>query len=156
MAEAENRLWEIPYVPPSLNRWHSMHWAARGRLVDEWSDFVWAFQHNPEKKIPTPQPWVYCAATMVFRTGAHRDLMNYDSVLWKIFADALQRHGVILDDDEHHFRRGKTTMKVDKKAGALGRDPRLRGLTRIVLVYPGVITESGDPALALPTESGDG
>lgn len=125
-------LWTIPKTPPSLNQWQSMHWAQQKREKDAWERHVWGLMQT--QGLPQSAEWVFAQAQLVFRKGAHRDLSNYDSTLWKIFPDVLQRVGVLLDDTEKEMRRGKVAMIVDKKLMGVYADPRLMGMTRLALI----------------------
>jgi hypothetical protein len=124
-------LWTIPKTPPSMNVWESMHWAARGRTKNAWLEYISIYSRRDS--VP-PSEWVYASAQIVFRRRAHRDLSNYDAVLWKIFPDVLIRAGVISDDTENEMRRGKVSLISDKRLMGVYSDPRLAGFTRIALI----------------------
>ena len=124
-------LWTIPKTPPSLNVWQSMHWGAQYRTKNAWFEYIQMFARRDA--VP-PSEWVYASAQIVFRRGAHRDLSNYDSVLWKIFPDVLIRAGVIADDTETEMRRGKVSLISDRKLMGVYTDPRLAGFTRIAVI----------------------
>lgn len=135
--ETASRLWEIPFVVPSLNVWQRAHWGVRKKYMGDWVDLCWAFMNNREKSLPGKSfPWVFVSAQMIFATQAHRDIQNYDAVFWKIFPDALQTVGVIKDDDDKHLLRGKITLDVQRDLKTFTRDPRLKGVTRVVLTVP--------------------
>jgi hypothetical protein len=124
-------LWVLPVVPPSLNRWERMHWSQRNRIKGSWEQYAWAFART---SAIGPADWVFASAEIIFRMGAHRDLSNYDSTLWKIFPDVLQRIGVLADDTEEQMKRGPVSMYVDKTLRGQARDPRQEGMTRIALL----------------------
>jgi len=124
-------LWTIPKTPPSLNVWQSMHWGAQYRTKNAWFEYIQMYARRDAVRPPAEHDLRRGVHPL---RGRHRDLSNYDSVLWKIFPDVLIRAGVIADDTETEMRRGKVSLISDRKLMGVYTDPRLAGFTRIALI----------------------
>ncbi len=127
-------VWTFPFAPVSLNEWQRMHWARRGRLKNAWYEQVWARQRSRDFAVPKGCKHVTVAADIVFRRNAHRDLSNYEAVLWKVLLDALKKAEVIPDDTDRYVTCGRVRLLVDKGLLVNIRDPRQTGATRVALI----------------------
>ena len=132
MTTALKVTWVLPLLPPSLNAWQSMHWAERQRIKNDWISYVHGLAVRDH--LPKPASWVACSAELRFRKGAHRDLSNYQAVLWKVLPDALVRCGVLTDDTAEQFVMGHVTLMVVKQPEGYGRDPRVKGVTKLEMI----------------------
>jgi len=123
-----NRAIELPYLPPSKNKYD--HWqpawksSARkkwiGRLVREIESHQF-----PKARAVTVK------ATLVFASDRRRDWQNYVHPLMYWVADSLVHAGVLRDDTPDMFK----TMENGGIAFAVDRrriDPKLRQRTHIV------------------------
>jgi len=110
---------EIPYIPPSLNIWSRLHWAARKRVKDKWCDFIWALC-NENRVHPVEK--VHLSATIYFPQSRRRDPDNYTATTYKIICDCLVRIGILKDDSYEYvtftpvkFEKGgsKTVLTIE-------------------------------------------
>lgn len=93
-------LFNAPTEPLSINKAHSLHWAARRRQTDPWRDLAVyitrrALRHDWSGWEPQP---VTIQLTLPFRTAARRDPHNYVGTTVKAFVDGMVTGGLIPDD----------------------------------------------------------
>lgn len=88
----------IPAVPPSLNRYTRMHWAAKERERESFQQMVWAVLNEKGNRCPRNLGAVDLHSVIVFTNLRHRDSDNYGSVLYKFVQDVLVAEGIIAND----------------------------------------------------------
>jgi hypothetical protein len=98
---------DVFQVPPSLNKWQEMHWAARDREKKFWAEEMFALCRN----IPRHNKHINISATLWFTKYRKRDVENYSAVLWKIVLDALVSLEIIDDDTAQYVTTGVVDLR---------------------------------------------
>lgn len=98
----------IPLLPPSLNKWIRMHWAAKGGFTRELTNnlrmVAMAYQ-IPQFGKCTVQIRYY------FPTARRRDADNYAG---KALLDSLRYAGILTDDDHKTITLPEPVIEVDR------------------------------------------
>ena len=101
----------IPLVPPSLNGYARMHWAARTRLLDEWRETIWALWR--EAGSPRYER-VDVRVIIYFARARRRDQDNYTATAYKLILDSLKNH-LVPDDTPDHVAMHPVTWQTDSQ-----------------------------------------
>lgn len=78
-------------IPPSLNDWHGMHWAAKAEVKKQWESLVIVLLRGC-KRVEKP------VVRITYYPGIERS-RDKDNYTPKFIMDGLKKSGVILDDN---------------------------------------------------------
>lgn len=107
-----------PTPPLSINKAHSLHWAARRKQTDPWRDtaIIVTRQARMQKArwwAAFPQP-VTIQMDLPFRTGVRKDPHNYVGTVVKATVDGLVTGGLIPDDTPEWATILEPTISVQR------------------------------------------
>ena len=77
-------------IPPSLNDWHGMHWAAKAEVKTQWEDML-IYLLRSCRRVEKP------VVRIMYYPGLDRD-RDKDNYTPKFIMDGLKKAGVIQDD----------------------------------------------------------
>ena len=106
----------IPGIPPSVNKWRSMHHHQEAKEKKHWEQIVWAEVHRQKIKPPQPLSKAVVRYRYYFSSKRRHDPDNYAG---KWIMDGLVKSGVLEDDSFDH-------VKLEIEQGGVDRDnPRV-------------------------------
>ena len=119
---------EIPFLPPSKNKYDGWQHAWKSGLKKKWKAVLYEQLDDI-----SPCAKVTAQAILIFDVNRRRDWQNYVHPLWHYVADALQDCGIIEDDTPEYFttkENGGIVFQIEKDKTKSKKEIR-----RTVLVF---------------------